>query len=76
MADMDGDDDFKRDKPKYKNDEERKNGKYGDDAKDFKVDEKMKGGLIREGRGCTDCPCLLIFLAFVGSMGYLSFYGH
>ena len=35
----------------------------------------MKGGLQKEDRKCTDCICLLIFIAFVGCMGFLTSYG-
>ena len=72
---MDDDDNFVRDKPK--NEEERRKAKYGGAADDFSLKGSgMEEGLVREGRGCTDPLCLLLFLAFVGSMGYLSYYGH
>ena len=49
----------------------RKKG-YDDEVSGF----KFKGtGIERAERGCTDCPFLLIFLAFIGSMGYITMLG-
>lgn len=49
----------------------RKKG-YGDDAANYKFEGE---GIERANRGCTDCPCLLVFLAFIGSMGYITMLG-
>ena len=38
----------------------------------FKVEHT---GINREKRGCTDIPCLLLFCAFIGAMGYLTMFG-
>ena len=38
----------------------------------FKYD--VKGGIKRD-RGCTDCFCLIIFLAYIAGMVYCSIYG-
>ena len=35
----------------------------------------MPEGLVKK-RGCTDPLCLLIFLAFIGSIGYLTWYAN
>jgi hypothetical protein len=49
----------------------RKKG-YDDDVNGF----SFKGdGIVRAERGCTDVPCLLVFIAFVISMGYVTFIG-
>lgn len=46
--------------------------KYGDDAKNFKMETE---GLVRDGRGCTNKGCLLIYIVFLGAMGYATIYG-
>lgn len=44
-------------------------------------DEEVSGysfkgtGIERAERGCTDCPFLLLFLALIGSMSYITFLG-
>ena len=49
----------------------RKKG-YDDDVAGF----SFKGtGIVRAERGCTDIPCLFVFLAFIASMGYVTFVG-
>ena len=50
---------------------------YDQDAKKFSVrnDTPIKDGIVHE-RGCTDVLCLLIFFAFLGSMGYLAHVGY
>jgi hypothetical protein len=49
----------------------RKKG-YEDDVAGF----SFKGeGIVRAERGCTDVPFLILFLCFVGSMGYVTFIG-
>lgn len=55
----------------------RKKG-YDDDVNGFscKGSSSIQDGIVRAERGCTDCFFLLIFLAFVGSMGYLTFLGY
>ena len=40
-----------------------------------KDDPRLAGGLNRENRGCTDILCLFVFLAFLGAMGFATFYG-
>lgn len=62
--------------------------KYGSTLKAFKLqsryllsisgepilyDRKFKGPLSK--RSCTDIPCLIIFLAFLGAWGYIAAYG-
>jgi len=41
----------------------------------MKMDPSFDAQKTFENRGCTDIICLLIFLACIFSMGYLSFYG-
>jgi hypothetical protein len=49
----------------------RKKG-YEDDVAGF----SFKGdGIVRAERGCTDLPCLFVFLAFIVSMGYVTLTG-
>lgn len=73
MADVDADDNFKAAPGGGKvSEKDRINGKYGDDMANVKVES---GGLKREGRACTDILCLIVFLAFIGAMGYATFYG-
>jgi hypothetical protein len=48
----------------------RKKG-YGEDAANYKFGGP-KEGITRAERGCTDCPFLVIFLAFIGSMVYVT----
>lgn len=31
---------------------------------------------MNKSRGCTDIICLIIFMAFVGSLGYLTFWAY
>jgi hypothetical protein len=43
--------------------------------KEFNVGKSgIENGLVMN-RGCTDFLCLIIFAAFLGSMGFLTFYG-
>lgn len=35
----------------------------------------MKDGMNKDDRGCTDILCLIVFLAFLGAMGYATMYG-
>jgi hypothetical protein len=34
-----------------------------------------EGGIVREGRGCTDIFCLLLFVVSMLSMAGLGYYG-
>ena len=54
---------------------DRIKNKYGDDADKYSSKDDMPDGFV-EKRGCTDPFCLLIFLAFIGSIGYLTFYAN
>ena len=38
-------------------------------------DPRMKDGMNKNDRGCTDILCLIVFLAFLGAMGYATMYG-
>jgi hypothetical protein len=50
--------------------------KYGDDVNNFNVKNSgIENGLV-ENRGCTDILCLLVFFAFLGSLGYLTWYSN
>ena len=51
-------------------DDDMKN-KYEKDMNDFSV---PKAGIERD-RSCTDIPCLLLYWAFIGAMGYATWYG-
>jgi hypothetical protein len=62
---MEGDDDYQA------QDAGRKKG-YDDDVAGFSF---QGTGIVREERGCTDLPCLFVFICFLGSMGYLTFLG-
>jgi hypothetical protein len=55
----------------------RKKG-YDDEVNNFSVkgNSPIDTGIVREGRGCTDVCFLMVFLAFVGSMGYLTWLGN
>ncbi len=57
--------------------EDKIKGKYGEASDGFtlKGDDKYAKGMVREGRKCTDIFCLAIFFAFLGAMGYATFYG-
>lgn len=50
----------------------RKKG-YTDEANKFNFPNKE--GIVRAERGCTDVPFLLVFLCFIGSMGYVTYVG-
>lgn len=63
MADKD--DNFEKVKPQKKD-------KYEEQVKNFSV----KHDDINRERGCNDLLCLIIFFIFIGSMGYLTFYGY
>jgi hypothetical protein len=54
----------------------RKKG-YDDDVNNFTVkgSSTIQEGIVRAERGCTDVPFLIIFLVFIGSMGYVTFVG-
>jgi solute carrier family 44 protein 1 (choline transporter-like protein) len=39
------------------------------------VDEELKKGPLFQ-RKCTDCLCLMIFFAFCGGLGFITFYGY
>jgi len=55
---------------------DRYNEKYGADVNNFNVKNSgINNGLV-ENRGCTDIFCLIIFLAFLGSLGYATYYGN
>jgi hypothetical protein len=74
MAEV-ADDDFKAAPGDVKgktSEKDRINGKYGDDMNNVQLE---CDGMKREGRGCTDILCLIVFLAFIGAMGYATFYG-
>jgi hypothetical protein len=43
--------------------------------KDFKANEALKEGVIRD-RTCTDIFCLLLFFAFIGAMCFCVFVGY
>jgi len=50
--------------------------KYGEEANNFNAEgDGVKEGLNHD-RGCTDILCLLVFIAFLGSMGYLTFFAN
>jgi len=50
--------------------------KYGDDVDKFSVrGSGIENGLV-EKRGCTDILFLIIFFAFLGSLGFLTYYGN
>jgi hypothetical protein len=49
-----------------------KQDKYKEQAENFKVSE----GGMNLNRGCNDVLCFLVFVSFVGSMGYLTYYGY
>jgi len=53
--------------------QDRVNQKYGDDVNNYSFN---KDKLMNKNRGCTDIICLVIFLAFLGSLGYLTFYAY
>ena len=38
-------------------------------------DPRMKDGMNKDDRACTDILCLIVFLAFIGAMGYATMYG-
>lgn len=55
----------------------RKKG-YDDDVGNFscKGSSTIQSGIVRDDeRSCTDCCFLLVFLAFIGSMGFLTYKG-
>ena len=58
-------------KEKYNKDELAKNYSAGD-KEAFK---NNKNGPFNRDRKCTDCFCFIVFIAFVGVMGYLTKYG-
>ena len=72
---MDGeqDDDYKKVK---KTANEQTTDKYGDDANNFSLadNENMKNGMCRD-RKMTDILMLIIFMAFIGAMGFCTVYG-
>lgn len=41
------------------------------DGQDYVVDQNLMDGPLGERR-CTDCLFLIIFIAFLGAMGYIS----
>jgi hypothetical protein len=50
--------------------------KYGDNLTDFSVaNSGIKDGLNTD-RTCTDVLCLIVFAAFLFSMGFCTFYGY
>lgn len=56
--------------------EDKIKGKYGEASDGFSLDkEKFATGMVRDGRKCTDILCLIIFLAFLGAMGYATIFG-
>ena len=75
---MDDDDNYQPadgDKKKM-TDQERTAAKYAGETAGFSLKgSAMQDGLVKD-RGCTDPLCLILFLAFVVSMGYLGYYGH
>lgn len=77
MADVDDNFVAAGEKKKFANAEDRTKDKYGDSAGGFTIkgDARFKDGMIREGRKCTDILCLIIFLTFLGAMGYATHYG-
>lgn len=46
--------------------------KYADDAGNY----SYNSGIMNKSRGCTDILCLAVFLTFVGSLGYLTYYSY
>ena len=55
---------------------DRYNEKYGDDVANFNVaNSNIKNGLV-EDRGCTDIICLGVWIAFIASLFYLTWYGN
>jgi hypothetical protein len=59
----------------YQHEGGRKKG-YDDELSKFncKDGSTIQDGIVKE-RGCTDILCLLVFIAFISSMGYLTFLG-
>ena len=81
MSYKDHDDDYQDmdgGKPKYATDKERIQAKYGDDAAGhtLKGDEKFAEGINKKQRICQDIICLIVFVAYVGAMGYMTGYGY
>jgi len=55
---------------------DRINDKYGEEANNFSVSNSgIRDGLVND-RGCTDIACLIVFMAFIASLGYLTYYGN
>ncbi len=44
-------------------------------GEDYMVDSTLVKGTL-QNRKCTDCLCLLIFLAFLGGMGWMTIEGY
>lgn len=44
-------------------------------AQDYNVDIELQKGPM-EKRRCTDCLCLLVFIAFLGGMGWMTIDGY
>lgn len=70
----DEDDNFQKQKPTGN---DKLKAKYGDDVGGFSVkgNSGIEEGIVRD-RKLTDCLFLLLFIAFIGSMGYLTLYAH
>ena len=56
---------------------ERKRQKYEDDVKNYSVEgsSRIPNDGIYKDRGCTDLFCLIVFLAFMGTMMGLTIHG-
>ena len=76
MSDMDHDDDFQNQDKKLTG-KERSQQKYGDaaGAHSLKENAALADGMNRKQRSCQDIICLIIFLAYVGGMIFITIYG-
>ena len=65
-----------KDKEKYEAKQKKKMDKYEDEVLNFSISNSsgIKDGIVMD-RGCSDCLCTIIFLAFIGLMCYVTFYG-
>ena len=69
------DDNFVKVKGEKKTAKEETTDKYGGDASNFKMDDKYANG-INMDRKPTDILMLILFIAFIGGMGYCTNYGY
>ena len=54
----------------------RLQNKYGKDVDNYNFDKNKINDGINKNRGCTDIICLIVFLAFLGSLGYLTVHSY